>query len=120
MADSLQGLFITADYASEERYDLAKFLDFKGDGYDALNSPFLLGLKKLSLWRYYKVDEGYKDIDLIAYDAYGSMFYAFLIQFYNDTIDEVFPEGTVLNLFNIEDLEDLYNNLLNNNLSGLS
>lgn len=118
--NSLSGLFITANYASEERYDLAKFMEFKGDSYDALNCPFLIGLKKLPVWRYYRVDEGYKDIDLIAHDAYGSMFYAYLIQFYNDTIEETFSEETVLKLFNIEDLDDLYNDLQNNNLSGLS
>lgn len=97
-----------ADYASDERYDLAKFMDFKEDCFDVLCSPFLLGLKNLPLWRYYRCEDGEKDIDLISMDAYGTLFYSFLIQYYNDTTKEVFDETDVLMLFDPEDLEDLY------------
>lgn len=116
MSKRFDNVFTMNDYTSEERYDLAKIVRYTENGYDVLNSPFLLGLKTLPVWRYYRVDEGYKDIDLISYDAYGTLFYAYLIQMYNDTIDETFPEGTVLNLFSIEDLEDLYAKVSNNKL----
>lgn len=116
MSNRFKGVFTTNDFTSEERYDFSKIIRYTENGYDALNSPLLFGLKSLPVWRYYRVDEGYKDIDLISYDAYGTLFYSYLIQIYNDTIEETFPEGTVLNLFSIEDLEVLYGKVMNGKL----
>lgn len=112
-------LFTINEYSSEERYDLAKFFEFKGDVYDVLNSPFIMGVQKLPVWRYYKVDDGYKEIDQISFDAYGTLWYAPLIQIYNGTNEEVFSEGTILNLFNIADLENLYVQIADKDLSSL-
>lgn len=114
------GLFVMSNYSSEERYDMAKFMEYKGDTYDVLNSPFLIGLKKLPVFSYYRCAEGYKDIDLISFDAYGTYFYSYLIQYYNDTIAETFDEETVLYLFDIEALEDMYAQLSDNNLTMLT
>lgn len=111
---------IDKDYVSDERYDIAKFIEFKGDVHDVLCCPFLMGLKKLPLWRYYRVDDGEKDIDNISFDAYGTLFYSFLIQYYNDRYEEEFPEGTVLKLFNVEDLENLYTALSNKDFDKIS
>lgn len=119
MREMYGDLFTVAEGTSEERYDLAKLMPFVEDTYDVLNSPILLALPHLPLWRYYKVDEGYKDIDLIAEDAYGSIFYASLVQIYNGTNLEVFEEGTVLKLFNVADLEALYANVMNKNFDAL-
>ena len=120
MADDVfDGAFTMNTLSSDERYDLAKFLEFIDDDYDAVNSPFLLGLRTLPVWRYYRVNDGYKDIDMISYDAYGTLFYSYLIQFYNDTIEEVFEEGTVLKLFDTEDLEELYTKVSNTELDSI-
>lgn len=119
MDKKFQGLFTLSEESTEERYDFAKFMPYKGDCYDVLNSPFLLGLKKLPVWRYYRVNEGFKDIDNISFDAYGTLFYANLIQFYNDTNAETFEEDTVLNLFSVEDLENLYAKIANGYLDEL-
>lgn len=120
MDERLENVFLIGDEATEERYALEKFFAFKGDGHDVLCSPFLDGLRKLPVWRYYKVDNGEKDIDLISWDAYGTLFYSWLIQYYNDTIDEVFPEGTILSLFDEGDLEELYKNISNGELEDIS
>lgn len=104
----------------EDKYDLEKFLEFKGDTYDVLCSPFLDGLRRLPVWRYYKVEEGFREIDQIAYHVYGNLFYAWLIQYYNDTIEEVFSDGTILNLFSSIDLEELYKNISNGDLEQIS
>lgn len=120
MDDRLDDLFLMSDDATEERYALEKFVEFKGDGHDVLISPFLDGLKKLPVWRYYRVDDGEKDIDMISYDAYGTLFYSWMIQFYNDTIDETFDEGTVLGLFSEQDLEELYKNVSAGELEQIS
>lgn len=120
MDDRLEELFLINNEATEERYALEKFIEFVGDGHDVLTAPFLDGIKTLPVWRYYKVDDGEKDIDLISYDAYGTLFYAWLIQFYNDTVEETFEEGTVLKLFNEQELEELYQNISTGELEQIS
>lgn len=117
--DRFEDVFALAEYTSEEKYDLAKFLEFKGDCYDALCSPFLFALKDLPVWRYYRVNDGYKDIDLISYDAYETLWYAPLIQLYNGVFDEVFEEDTVLLLPSADDLEELYTKLSDKDLEDI-
>lgn len=103
--------FYMRDYASEEKYDISKFLNFEGDVYDVLASPFLIQLQQLPTVKYYNVDNGFNEVDLIAADAYDDSFFAYLIQFYNNDFRETFPEGTVLKLFDIEQLNEIYYNL---------
>lgn len=112
-------LFTVADVTTEERYDLAKFMPWKEDTYDVLNAPFLNGLNELPVWRYYRVNEGFKDIDLISQDAYGTPVYSSLIQMYNGVIDETFPEDTVLKLFDVDALEQLYADMVDKNMETL-
>ena len=66
--------FYMRDYSSEEKFDLSKFIPFDNNVYDVINSPFLIKLSLLSTVDYYNVDEGYKDIDMIATDYYGDQF----------------------------------------------
>lgn len=120
MDKRLENVFLISQEPADEKYSLEKFLEFKGDTYDVLCSPFIDGLRKLPVWRYYKVDHRHRDIDIISYEIYGSLFYSWLIQCYNDTIDEVFPDGTILNLFSISDLEELYKNISNGDLEQVS
>lgn len=120
MDNRLENVFLISDIATEERYSIEKFLEFKVDSYDVLCAPFLDGLRKLPVWRYYKVDEGAKDIDLISYDVYDTLFYGWMIQYYNDTNEEVFPDGTILKLFSVIDLEELYKNISNGDLEQIS
>ena len=103
--------FYIRDFSSEEKFDISKFLDFENDVYDVVGSPFLAQLKELPTVKYYNVNNGYHDIDLISSKEYGSPFFAYLIQFYNNDFRETFPEGTILNLFAPSDLIELYNDL---------
>lgn len=103
--------FYMNNYSSEEQFDISKFMPFEDNVYDVINSPFLAQLNQLSTVDYYNVDEGYRDIDMIATDYYGNQFLAYLIQFYNGDFRETFPEGTVLRMFSIGDLNDLYHEL---------
>ena len=103
--------FYMRDYSSEEKFDISKFLNFENDVYDVIASPFLSQLSQLPTVQYYNVDEGFKDIDLIAADVYDNAFFAYLIQFYNNDFRETFPEGTVLKLFPVEKLNEIYYNL---------
>ena len=103
--------FYMRDYSSEEKFDISKFLNFENDVYDVIASPFLVQLSQLPTVQYYNVNNGFKDIDLIAADVYGNIFFAYLIQFYNNDFRETFPEGTVLKLFSVEKLNEIYYNL---------
>lgn len=100
--------FYMRNFTSEEKFDISKFMDFQEDVYDVINSPFLAQLKQLQTVDYYDVDNGYHDIDLIASDYYGDQFLAYLIQFYNNDFRDHFPEGTRLNMFSMEDLNELF------------
>ena len=100
--------FYMREFASEEKFDISKFLRFENDVYDVLDSPFLAMLSQLPTSEYYNVDEGYKDIDLISSEKYGEPFLAYIIQFYNNDFRETFPEGTILRLFNLADLNEIY------------
>ena len=100
--------FYMRDFASEEKFDISKFLNFENDVYDVLDSPFLALLSQLPTVEYYHVDNGYKEIDLISSEKYGEPFLAYIIQFYNNDFRTTFPEGTVLRLFDIEDLNSIY------------
>ena len=103
--------FYIRDYSSEEKYDIAKFMDFQENIFDVINSPFLNQLQELSTVSYYYVNSGYRDIDMIATDFYGDQFYAYLIQFYNGDFRTKFPEDTVLRMFSAEDLNELFHKL---------
>jgi hypothetical protein len=96
------------NYSSDEKFDLSKFMDFQENVYDVINSPFLAKLSQLQTVDYYDVDKGYRDIDMIATDYYGDQFLAYLIQFYNNDFRDRFPEGTKLNMFSIDDLNELF------------
>ena len=99
------------EFKSEEKYDISKFLNFEQDVYDVINSPFLTQIQQLPTVEYYYVDNGFREIDLISTEKYGDPFLAYVIQFYNNDFRETFPEGTVLRLFSIDDLNEIYHNL---------
>ena len=103
--------FYMRSFKSEEKYDISKFMDFEQDVYDVINSPFLAQVQQLPTVEYYYVDNGFHEIDLISTEKYGDPFFAYIIQFYNNDFRESFPEGTVLKLFSIGDLNEVYHNL---------
>ena len=103
--------FYMREFKSEEKYDISKFLNFEQDVYDVINSPFLTQIQQLPTVEYYYVDNGFREIDLISTEKYGDPFLAYVIQFYNNDFRETFPEGTVLRLFSIDDLNEIYHNL---------
>ena len=111
--------FYMRNFTSEEKFDISKFLDFQNNIYDVINSPFLAQLSQLQTVGYYDVDQrGFRDIDMIATDYYGDQFLAYLIQFYNNDFRDRFPEGTKLNMFSIDDLNELFYKLsLQSNLT---
>ena len=100
-------MFGVRNYYSNEEYDIGKYLDFKVDVYDVVNSPFLEGLRKLPVERYYVVENGNEDLDVISQKFYSTPFLAYQIQFYNDLENMTILEGTMLKLFSLDDLNKL-------------
>jgi len=105
-------MFSIRSYSSEEEFDIAKFMQFDTDVYDVINCQMLTKLKDLPVSKYYKVNEGFREIDLISSHVYGDPFFAYYIQYFNDISEDTLPEDTVLKLFSIEDLNNLYYDLL--------
>lgn len=103
--------FYMRNYSSEEKFDIAKFLDFQEGVYDVINSPFLAKIQELPVADVYDVNNGYRDIDMIASQYYGDQFFAYLIQFYNNDFRDRFPENTKLNMFSLEDLNEIFYSL---------
>jgi len=101
------GFYMRA-YNSEEKYDISRFMDYKEGVYDVIDSPFINRLRQLPTVQYYYVNNGYREIDLISQQVYGTPFLAYVIQFYNGDFREVFPEDAVLKLFSLENLNELY------------
>ena len=104
-------MFLTRNYPSDERYDLAKVMNFVSDNYDVINSPFLNKFKLLPVVSYYNVSEGYQDLDQISQEVYNSPFYTFYIMYYNDLLSETVSEDTILKMFSLTDLDNLYQNI---------
>ena len=103
--------FYMRSYQSEEKFDISKFMNYEEGVYDVIDSPFLNRLRQLPIVKYYYVNNGFKEIDEISYHAYGTPFLAYVIQYFNGDFRESFPEDTVLNLFSLEDLNEIYNEL---------
>ena len=103
--------FYMRNYSSDEKFDIAKFMQYEEGVFDVINSPFLEQVRALPIVDYYYVNNGFHEIDLIASDYYGDSFLAYLIQYFNGDFRESFPENTVLNMFSLEDLEELYHTM---------
>jgi len=106
-------MFTIRDYLSDETYDLGKFMNFKIDAYDVINSPLLNKIGTLPVARYYSVADGYKDIDRISIDTYGDAFFSFYILYYNNLQDEKLDESITLKLFSLDDFYSMYYDLAN-------
>lgn len=106
-------MFTVRNYPSDESSDLGKMLNFTVDCYDCLNSPFLNKFIYLPVYKTYSVNNGYRNLDQISQDFYGSPFYTYYIMYYNNLLTEVLPENTVLNMFNLSDFNNLYQQLSN-------
>ena len=104
--------YINSDYISDEKYDLAKFMNFETDNFDVLDSYFLDNFKNLPQSGVFVISTEEFRPELISYKIYGSVFYWSLILIYNDIIDlDDLQTGVNLKYFDVKDLESLFFNL---------
>ena len=101
-------MFTTREYQSDESRDIGKVLNFSGDCYDLLNSPFLNLLNALSIAKYYDITEGSRQLDVISQEIYESPFYVPYIMLYNGLLEYELEENQTINLFDITDFNNLY------------
>lgn len=101
--------FINSELESDERYDLAKFLDYS-DNFDPLTSSFLLELKKLSASGEYVITDDEFKPDLTSSRIYsGRTQYWWLLMLYNNILSEDdWLVETVIQYPSIDALEDIY------------
>ncbi|HEC63780.1 MAG TPA: hypothetical protein ENI23_00635 [bacterium] len=100
--------FINIDKVSNERYDLAKFVEFVNDGFDPLTSKFLDDLKLLEVKGEYQVTVEVNKPDLVAHKIFNSTQFWWPILYYNSIVrpDEL-PPKNVLTFFFEEQISSL-------------
>jgi len=101
--------FFDPDVESADRYDLSKFMAWREDTYDFLDSLFLEQLRLIPHRGEFIIQNEERRPDLIAWKVYRDVRYWWLILHYNDIPDhEELLSGMVLKLPSISDVEDLY------------
>ena len=101
--------YINLDFESPVRYDEGRFLEWKEDMYDVLNSYFVERIKGLSVAGEYVVVSEEGRPDLLSYNLYGSTQYWWVLLIYNDLINpEDLKSGMTVRYFSVDDLEELF------------
>lgn len=101
--------FINAKYESAERFDTAIFLEQAEDGFDALNSRFLLDLENLKSKGRYTVQSEEGRPDLLSFRIYGSTQYWWILMYFNRVAkSDNIVAGMNIDYPSIDDLENLY------------
>jgi len=100
--------FINLDIDSEERFDLAKFMEYT-DNFDPLTSAMLNEVRDMKTVGKFSVQAFAGRPDLISNEIYGSIQYWYLLMEYNniETVEDLTAEVT-LNYPSAEALEDAY------------
>ena len=110
--------YLNRSYITNNRYDMAKFMQFNTDNYDVLNSYLLLNLKKLNVMGIHQIVDANEvgRPEYVSYAIYNDTKYWWLLLVYNDILDIAdLVLGKKLNYFSLDDLETLYFNLNSSN-----
>lgn len=98
--------FLNFEVDSDERFDLAKFLNYE-DGFDPLTSSFLQNLKALPVKGYYSIQSEEGRPDLVSTRIYGDSNLWWVVLFYNNLLEsEELVVGTTVSYPSLERLED--------------
>lgn len=102
--------FINPDVESPDRFDLARFMDWKNDDvYDPLDSYFIRRQPELLARTQYAVQNAEHRPDMIAFRVYNNVNFWWLILLYNNLVySEELEAGDVLILPSEEDISELY------------
>lgn len=101
--------YINLAIESDERFDLAKFMDYDEDRFDPLTSFFLRELPLLQSRGQYAITVEEQRPDLISYKFFGTTEYWWLIMAYNKLLSvEELTTGTVLEIPSEESMSKLF------------
>jgi len=100
--------FINLEVESEERYDMAKFLEYT-DNFDPLNTAMFEDIKKLAHGGDFIVTGEEGRPDLVSFKIFGDTQYWWVILLYNaKTNVDAIAEGDRLRFPDLNALEDLF------------
>lgn len=105
--------FINTDLESDERFDLAKFLEFNVDNYDVLNSRFLNDLDKtVPASGEFEVRVEEDRPDLLSNSIYNSTQLWWIVLYFNNllSVDE-YKSGNMLQFPTVPAVENKFFNL---------
>lgn len=107
---SSKEFFINLEVESEERFDLAKFMEFlQGDNHDPLTSSVFNNIRSLEKGGQYRVSGEDGKPDLISYRIYGDTQYWWIILAYNGKTSYLdIKNGEELIFPTIVAIEDFY------------
>ena len=103
--------FINSDIESDERFDMARFMNYT-DNFDPLTSRFFSDLKKLAKTGEYAIQGEEEKPDLVSTSLYENTQYWWIILAYNDMLNVgELLSGKGIGHTSVENIEDLLFNL---------
>lgn len=92
-----------------DRFDLQKFVEFKENVYDYLDSYFINKVQKLPVFGTTQVQIEENRPDLLSYRIYGTVKFWYILLVFNGMVSplEVY-EGQTINYPKVDDVEELY------------
>jgi hypothetical protein len=101
--------FVNSSVKTEERFDLAKFMEFVNGDYDPLTSYLLNRLHELPVSAKFKT-LGHENLpDLLSYDIYDTEQYWELLLFYNRKLGfDDLKDNEEIKVFDLEQLEETF------------
>ena len=109
MLDGSKEFFINLDVDSDERFDMAKFMEYLGDNYDPLTSHLFNEVQNIKQGGKYQIQGEDGRPDLLSYRIYGNTQYWWLILIYNGITEfNNFSTGTEISFPQLSALEDFY------------
>lgn len=104
--------YIDNDTRTQDKFDMAKFINFIGEGvFDPLDSYLLLMIPKLPVVGYYVVRKEVNRPDLLAYNIYRDTQYWWVLMWYNAFYKpQDLKAGVTIKYPSLTDIQQLYLN----------
>lgn len=100
--------FLDLDKISQERYDMAKFLEYT-DNFDPLTSSFMTDLVNLPQNGSYEVRGEDQRPDLLSYKIYNNTQYWWVLMMYNRKFEfSEFKTGDIITYPSLEDVDNMF------------
>jgi hypothetical protein len=101
--------YIDPELDSEERYDMAKFMEWVNDNHDPITSNLFEDIRKIQSGGSYTIQGENGRPDLVSYEIYGDTQYWWILLVYNSlTTFNTFTNGEAINFPSLSALEDYY------------